>query len=133
MLLELKEKKLKTSTTGAQGIKTLTKKKLQMHKSQHRMKQQDTHSPSKANSTTEVLNTFIEKESSNNIFKKIVKMINDLKKETQKLVFELKEDVNKRLNELELESNKQMSEIKKTIQDMKEEINKEETLKYNPK
>jgi hypothetical protein len=62
------------------------------------MKQQDNHSPSKANSTT---NTCIEEELSNNWFQKtIVKVINDLKEETQKLILDLKEDVNKQLNKL---------------------------------
>jgi hypothetical protein len=55
------------------------------------MKQQDNHSPSKANSTTKDPNTSIEKELSNNEFQKpIVKIINNLKEEIQKLVFELK-------------------------------------------
>jgi hypothetical protein len=72
-----------------------------MRKSQHRMKQQDNHSPSKATSTTKDPNTCIKEELSNNKFQKtIVKMINDLKEETQKLVFDLKEDMNKHLNEL---------------------------------
>jgi hypothetical protein len=67
-----------------------------MHKSQQGMKQQDNYSPSKANSTTKDLNTYVEEELSNNELQKtIVKMINDLKEETQKLVFDLKEDVNK--------------------------------------
>jgi hypothetical protein len=70
-----------------------------MGKSQHGMKEQDNHSPSKASSTTKDLDTYIEKEISNNESQKtIVKMINDLKEETQKLVFDLKEDVNKQLN-----------------------------------
>jgi hypothetical protein len=67
-----------------------------MHESQFRVKQQDHHSPSKANSITKDPNTFVEEEISNNEFQKpIVKMINDLKEETQKLVFDLKENVNK--------------------------------------
>jgi archaellum component FlaC len=56
-------------------------------------------------------------------------MINNLKEETEKLVFHLKENVNKQLNEFK-KKYKHMNEIKKTIQDMKEEINKDmETLK----
>jgi hypothetical protein len=51
------------------------------------MKQQDNHSPSKANFTTKDLNTCTEEEISNNEFKKPkVKMIHDLKEEAQKLV-----------------------------------------------
>jgi hypothetical protein len=47
------------------------------------MKQQENHSPSKANSTTKEPNTCIEEELSNNEFQKtIVKMINNLKDET---------------------------------------------------
>jgi hypothetical protein len=58
------------------------------------MKQQDNHSPSKANSTTKDLNTCVEEELSNNEFQKtIVKMINDLKEETQNLVTDLKENM----------------------------------------
>jgi hypothetical protein len=60
------------------------------------MKQQDNHSPSKANSTTKDLNTCAEKELSNNEFQKtIVKMMNDLKEEIQKLVFDHKENMKK--------------------------------------
>jgi hypothetical protein len=71
------------------------------------MKQQDDHSPSKANSTTKDLNTCIEGEISNKEFQKIaVKMINNLKEETQKLVIYLKEDVNKQLNELKENKNR---------------------------
>jgi hypothetical protein len=51
------------------------------------MKHQDTHSLSKANSTTKDLKISVEEELSNNEFQKtIVKMINELKEETQKLV-----------------------------------------------
>jgi hypothetical protein len=58
------------------------------------MKQQDNHSPSKANSTTKDLNTCVEEELSTNEFQKtIVKMINDLKEETQNLVTDLKENM----------------------------------------
>jgi hypothetical protein len=47
------------------------------------MKQQDNHSPSKANSITKDLNTCTEEKLSNNeIQKKTVKMINNLKEET---------------------------------------------------
>jgi hypothetical protein len=72
------------------------------------MKQQDNHSPSKANSTTKDPNTCIEEELSNNELKKIyiVKMINNLKEETQKLVFDFKENVNKQLNELKENTNR---------------------------
>jgi hypothetical protein len=57
------------------------------------MKQQDNHSPSKANSTTKDPNTYVEEELSNNEFQKtIIKMTNDFKEETQKLVLYLKED-----------------------------------------
>jgi hypothetical protein len=67
-----------------------------MHKSQCRIKQQDNHSPSKANSTTKDPNTYVEEKLSYNEFQKtIVRMINDLKEEIQKLVFDLKENVNK--------------------------------------
>jgi hypothetical protein len=46
------------------------------------MKQQNKHSPTRANFTTKNLNTCIEEELSNNEFQKpIVKMINDLKEE----------------------------------------------------
>jgi hypothetical protein len=56
------------------------------------MKQEDNHSPSKANSTTKDQNTCIEEELSNNEFQKtVVKIINNLKEETQKLVFDLRE------------------------------------------
>jgi hypothetical protein len=73
------------------------------------MKQQDNNSPSKANFTTKDLNTWVEKEISNNEFQKTtVKIINSLKEDTQKLVFDLKEDVNKELNELKEYTNKQM-------------------------
>jgi hypothetical protein len=59
------------------------------------MKQQENHSPSKANSITKNLNTCIEEKLSNNeLQKKIVKMNNDPKEETQKVVFDLKEDIN---------------------------------------
>jgi phenylalanyl-tRNA synthetase beta subunit len=65
------------------------------------MKQQDNHSPSKANSATKDLNICIEEELLNNEFQKaIVKVINDLKEETQKLVFDLKEEGSKQLNKL---------------------------------
>jgi hypothetical protein len=65
------------------------------------MKQQDNHSPSKANSTTKDPNTCLEEELSNNEFQKtIIKMVNNLKEETQKLVPDLKEAMNKQLNEL---------------------------------
>jgi hypothetical protein len=65
------------------------------------MKQQDNHSPSKANSTTKDPNTCLEEELSNNEFQKtIIKMVNNLKEETQKLVLDLKEAMNKQLNEL---------------------------------
>jgi hypothetical protein len=66
-----------------------------MHKSEHRLKQQDNHSPSKASFITKDLNTCVEEEMSNNELQKtIVKIINDLKEETQKLVFDLKENMN---------------------------------------
>jgi hypothetical protein len=71
------------------------------------MKQQDNHSPSKANSTTKDLNTYIKEEVSNNEFQKtMVKVINDLKEKIQKLVFDLKEDVNKQLNEFKENTNR---------------------------
>jgi hypothetical protein len=80
------------------------------------MKEQDSHSPSKANAITKDLNTCLEEERSNNKFQKtIVKVINNLKEETQKLVFDFKEDMNKQLNELKDNTNKQMNEIKKNI------------------
>jgi hypothetical protein len=41
-----------------------------MHKSQHRMKQQDNCSLPKANSTIKDLNTYVEEEISNNEFQK---------------------------------------------------------------
>jgi excinuclease UvrABC nuclease subunit len=85
------------------------------------MKQQDNHSPSKANSITKDPNNCVEEEPSNNEFQKIVlKMINNLKQETQKLVFDLKENMNKQLNELRENTNKKMNEIKKTIQEVEE-------------
>jgi hypothetical protein len=60
------------------------------------MKQQDNHSPSKANSTTKNSNAYIEEQLSNNEFEKTtVKMINNLKEETQMLILDLKEDMNK--------------------------------------
>jgi hypothetical protein len=93
-------KKLKTPTTRAQRIKTFPKP-LQMSKFQCRVKQQDNHSPSKANSATKDLNICIEEELLNNEFQKtIVKVINNLKEETQKLVFDLKEEGSKQLNKL---------------------------------
>jgi flagellin-like hook-associated protein FlgL len=56
-------------------------------------------------------------------------MINNLKEETQKLVFDFKENVKKTIKWAQREY-KEMNEIKKTIQNMKEEINKDmETLK----
>jgi hypothetical protein len=73
------------------------------------MKQEDNHSPSKANSTTYYPNTCIEEKLSNNEFQTTrVKMINNLKEETQKLVFDLKENKNKQLNELRENINKWM-------------------------
>jgi hypothetical protein len=83
-----------------------------MCKSQCRIKQQDNHSPSKANSTTKDPNTCIEEQLSNNEFQKtIVKMNNDLKEEKQKLVLDLKENMNKQLNVFKENTNKQMNEI----------------------
>jgi hypothetical protein len=80
------------------------------------MKEQDNHSPSKANSTTKDPDTCVEEELSNEFQKTIVKMIQDnLKLKTQKLVFDLKENVNKQLNDLKENTNKQMNEIKQTI------------------
>jgi Sec-independent protein translocase protein TatA len=38
--------------------------------------------------------------------------------------------MNKKLKELKENSNKQMNEIKKTIQDMKEELNKEKRINF---
>jgi hypothetical protein len=71
------------------------------------MKQQDSHSPSKANSTTKDPNICLEEELSNNEFQKIIiKMINDLKEQTQKLVFDLKGDMNKQRNELKENTNR---------------------------
>jgi hypothetical protein len=68
---------------------------------------QDNCFSSKANSTTNDLNTCVEEEIVNHEFQKtIVKMINDLKEGTQKPVFELKEDMNKQLNELKENTNK---------------------------
>jgi gas vesicle protein len=64
------------------------------------MKQQDNHSPSKANSTTKGLNTCIEELSNNEFKKAIVKLMKNFKEEIQKLIFDLKEDMNKQLNEL---------------------------------
>jgi methyl-accepting chemotaxis protein len=95
------------------------------------MKQQNNHSPSKANSTTKVPNTYVPEELSNNEFQKtIVKIINFFKAETQKIVFDLKENMSKQLNELKENTNKQMNENKQTILDMKKEISKDmETLK----
>jgi hypothetical protein len=60
------------------------------------MKQQDNHSPSKANSTTKDLSTHIKEEITNTEFQKtkFKKLINDLKEETQKLTFDLKKDAN---------------------------------------
>jgi hypothetical protein len=70
------------------------------------MKQQDTLSPSKANSITKDLNTCIEENLSNNEFQKtVIKVINDLEEETQKLMFDLKKDMNKQLNELKENAN----------------------------
>jgi hypothetical protein len=75
-LLEPQEK-LKTPTTGAEGIETVNQKQLQICKSQCRMKQQDNHSPSKANSNTKDLYNCIEEEISDIEFQKtIVRMIN---------------------------------------------------------
>jgi hexokinase len=55
-----------------------------MCKFQCKIKQQDNHSPSKANSTTKDPNTCVEEELSNNELQKIiVKMINNLKEETK--------------------------------------------------
>jgi hypothetical protein len=50
-------------------------------------------------------------------------MINEFKEETQKLVYDLKENMNKQLKELR--EFKQMNEINKTMQNMKEEFNKD--------
>jgi hypothetical protein len=74
------KKHLKTPTTGAQGIETLTPKQLQMHKSQLRVKQQDTHSPSKANSTTKDPNTSTKEELLNKEFQKTVVKMNKKRK-----------------------------------------------------
>jgi argininosuccinate synthase len=53
-------------------------------------------------------------------------MIINLKEETQKLVFNLKENVNKQMSWKKIQKKKsQMSEVKHTIQDLKEEINKD--------
>jgi F0F1-type ATP synthase membrane subunit b/b' len=97
------------------------------------MKQQDNHSPSKANSYTKDLNNSIEEETSIIEFQKtILSMINKLKEEIQKLVSDLKEHVNKELNRPKVNTNKLMNEIKKTMKDMKEEVNTEvENLKNN--
>jgi hypothetical protein len=58
------------------------------------MMQQGNSSPSKANSTTKVINKSKEKEISNIEFKKIiVRLINTLKEETHKLVIELKKKI----------------------------------------
>jgi hypothetical protein len=70
------------------------------------MKQQDNHSPSKANSTTKSPNTCVEALSNNEFQKTIVKMINNLKEETQKLVFYPKENVNKQINVLKENTNR---------------------------
>jgi hypothetical protein len=64
------------------------------------MKEQDNCSPSKANSTC------IEEEIVNNVFKKIVKMINDCKEETQKLIFDFKEDMNKQMSTKRIQTNR---------------------------
>jgi hypothetical protein len=71
------------------------------------MKQQDNHSPTKANSTTKHPDTCVEEELSNNESQKtIVKMINDHKEKRQKLPFDLKEDVNKQSNDLKENTNR---------------------------
>jgi hypothetical protein len=50
------------------------------------MKQEDNHSPSKANSTTKIPNTHIEGEASNNEFQKATaKIVNNLKKRNTKV------------------------------------------------
>jgi SOS response regulatory protein OraA/RecX len=104
-----------------------------MGKSQHRMKQQDNHSPIQPNTSTKYLRTSNKKKISNNELQKtIVKMINGPKEETQKLVSDLKEDVNKQLNKLKENTNKWINETKKAMQDMKDEIHKDMgTLKIN--
>jgi hypothetical protein len=78
-----------------------------MSKYQCSIKEQDNHSPSKANSTTKDPNTYVEEKLANNEFQQtIVKMINKLKEETQKLAFDLKENVNKQLNEFKENTNR---------------------------
>jgi F0F1-type ATP synthase membrane subunit b/b' len=97
-----------------------------MHAPQYKyIKKQNNCSPSKSTSTTKDLNNSEKKEISNIDFqKKPERMINKLKEETQKIVYALKEDMNKQLKELKKNSNKQISEIKKTLQDIKEELNR---------
>jgi hypothetical protein len=71
------------------------------------VKQQDNHSPSKANSNTKDLYSCEEKEISNIEFQKIiVRMINELKENIQKLVSDHIENVNKQLSELKENTNR---------------------------
>jgi hypothetical protein len=50
---------------------------------------------------------------------------NKLKKAAIRMINEIKEDVNKHRNEFKAYANKQLNEIRKTMQNMKEEFNKD--------
>jgi predicted transcriptional regulator len=66
----------------------------------------------------------IDENTSNEPKRTMVRIINEIKEDIYKHFNELQKDTNQQLNEFKKNSNKHLNEIWKTIQDVKEEVNK---------